>query len=813
MSDPSRRPVYTKSRSTKRKRERLHGAFKGGFSAGHFNTVGSKNGWTPSYEEDNNDEINDSNSGNGKSSTIEKDYYSRPAWRPKVRSGTSLSSKKGKKKQSVEDFMDEEDANDWGGPSAIRKDYVYDFDNTHRKDEGDHIGTDTNINTIAITRTQNAVKSISDLLSSECSTQLQGHVSIGKKLLRVLGWREAQQHIGKDKAATGTEYVYLPVEEGDDQNILHASKRIKRIELKLSKYKRLALPKPKMDTYGLGYDAFQNAPEFKAHKEMRQQRAIQRAKAASSSKGDERMNVYRTSDILGEEDEEGDERFSMVNRKGEMGRKKANKDDERKGGTGEEDILAYETTEDFIGKTTAAGFALHDDDDDVYDDQMGNGVNKKASKPSIDKAQYCNEAFEASDSDLDDDDFSKTVQQKKQQKANDINEFSGALSAWATGTGGNNVGSARRRVIAVTSDGKPPLQGFRLGNSMMNSTTNRHPGPPLPKNYVAKRRVYHQTDALKKMKELSRHMRQKIMTQRKAESAKSTSMETKGGITRDLKPMAGGSFSALATSLKDRFTVSRNEVATSSADKAGPSDPTQVVITRKSAIWQPSPLLCKRMNVNLPRAFNASNKNMSAQKGKQLESQEESFFQKEVIGKIKPSRENDEYRLSGEFVDIERPTMEFMKSIFEPESDDDMSISDDDQESDDTKSEDTKVNTTESQAENNVEVMNQAPSRLIENTSNDKDENSSGRGMTERSPLDFTAKPKRKGKKKDRKHLNCDDSQEGRGHDDNSTSDSDDDQSKRDKRRRHRKARKHSRRKRRSEDGKSGKRKRKKETR
>jgi hypothetical protein len=204
---------------------------------------------------------------------------------------------------------------------------------------------------------------------------------------------------------------------------------------------------------------------------------------------------------------------------------------------------------------------------------------------------------------------------------------------------------------------------------------------------------------------------------------------------------------------------------------------------------------------------------MSAQKGKQLESQEESFFQKEVIGKIKPSRENDEYRLSGEFVDIERPTMEFMKSIFEPESDDDMSISDDEQESDDTKSEDTKVNTTESQAENNVEVMNQAPSSLIENTRNDKDENSSGRGMTERSPLDFTAKPKRKGKKKDRKHLNCNDSQEGRGHDDNSSSDSDDDQSKRDKRRRHRKARKHSRRKRRSEDGKCGKRKRKKESR
>jgi G patch domain-containing protein 1 len=29
-------------------RRRFHGAFTGGFSAGYFNTVGSKEGWTPS---------------------------------------------------------------------------------------------------------------------------------------------------------------------------------------------------------------------------------------------------------------------------------------------------------------------------------------------------------------------------------------------------------------------------------------------------------------------------------------------------------------------------------------------------------------------------------------------------------------------------------------------------------------------------------------------------------------------------------------------------------------------------------------------
>ena len=40
--------------------ERFHGAFSGGFSAGYFNTVGSKEGWTPSTfrsSKDNKNEI------------------------------------------------------------------------------------------------------------------------------------------------------------------------------------------------------------------------------------------------------------------------------------------------------------------------------------------------------------------------------------------------------------------------------------------------------------------------------------------------------------------------------------------------------------------------------------------------------------------------------------------------------------------------------------------------------------------------------------------------------------------------------------
>ncbi|KAF2804979.1 DUF1604-domain-containing protein [Mytilinidion resinicola] len=46
--DGSYVPVWKQTVTDERGRKRLHGAFTGGFSAGYFNTVGSKEGWTPS---------------------------------------------------------------------------------------------------------------------------------------------------------------------------------------------------------------------------------------------------------------------------------------------------------------------------------------------------------------------------------------------------------------------------------------------------------------------------------------------------------------------------------------------------------------------------------------------------------------------------------------------------------------------------------------------------------------------------------------------------------------------------------------------
>ncbi|CAO3640649.1 unnamed protein product [Cunninghamella echinulata] len=41
-------PVWKQEVRDEKGKRRFHGAFTGGFSAGYYNTVGSKEGWTPS---------------------------------------------------------------------------------------------------------------------------------------------------------------------------------------------------------------------------------------------------------------------------------------------------------------------------------------------------------------------------------------------------------------------------------------------------------------------------------------------------------------------------------------------------------------------------------------------------------------------------------------------------------------------------------------------------------------------------------------------------------------------------------------------
>ncbi|EMD00851.1 hypothetical protein BAUCODRAFT_29229, partial [Baudoinia panamericana UAMH 10762] len=82
-------PIWKQEVTDERGRKRLHGAFTGGWSAGYFNTVGSKEGWTPAtFVSSRSKRVHDGDGGRGQTPTPTQTRV---------------------KGQRVEDFMDEED--------------------------------------------------------------------------------------------------------------------------------------------------------------------------------------------------------------------------------------------------------------------------------------------------------------------------------------------------------------------------------------------------------------------------------------------------------------------------------------------------------------------------------------------------------------------------------------------------------------------------------------------------------------------------------------------------------------------------------
>ncbi|KAH8697353.1 putative G-patch domain protein [Talaromyces proteolyticus] len=129
--DGSYVPVWKQEVTDERGRKRLHGAFTGGFSAGYFNTVGSKEGWTPAT------------------------FVSSRANRAQKA-----------KQQQVEDFMDEEDVRE--------------------AEESKQLQTSEDFAGFGSTKSHLAQSGgIMDLLKADGET-------MGVKLLKRMGWREGQ---------------------------------------------------------------------------------------------------------------------------------------------------------------------------------------------------------------------------------------------------------------------------------------------------------------------------------------------------------------------------------------------------------------------------------------------------------------------------------------------------------------------------------------------------------------------------------------------------------------------------------------------
>jgi len=746
MSDAHRPMLFTKKRSTKRnqhqhqqqRQRRFHGAFTGGFSAGHYNTVGSKNGWKPSDEgievEDEKDDylIQENAFGGGGSSTTSTSNSSRKRRRLKQL----------QQQQKPEDYMDDEDMNEWAGPTKVKDIYhaatesrasSIPSSSSNKNNKSNH-GDDNAVNDCSSLRKLFQSKGVN-------STGINNNEPIGKQLLKVLGWRE---RIIQDNTSTNKiSYAYVPINDGDmndnndkDKTTLLSCKRLKRIEIQLSKRKNERIPTPKIDTYGMGYEPYKNAPEFQAHREMRKRQAEERARAASSSHGDNRMNVYRMSDLKGldgmnrnnylknniDDDDDDDDDDDFYNQKGNRTSKKASSSsggknnrmkqpNEQQQGSNQRNILAYETMEDFIGTKSSAGFSLHDDDDQVYDNSIGHLHHATTTKRKPDLSEYHNEVYEGSDSDVDDNNnghfFHETnqnlssTQMKNANKEKSIkhhhtqvDSFAGALSAWASdgksSIGGFSQQHQEQKNRAVTSDGEPPLSGFELGGSN-SSNIKRYPGPEVPADYVVTIHIFPNFDSISKMKKLSSQMKRQLQSENLKRNVveshnKKQRLESHNKKQR-LEPMAGPSFASLSTALKDRFTVSNHKMnATTHTSKTEITciDPTKVSSKRTTILWQPSQLLCKRFNITaVPSRKIAGKTSLTSSKSNHTrpisETREETFFRTEVLSQLNPSTKstlsssnsNLNTSLSEDKTKIERPSFDLMKSIFEPTSDED----------------------------------------------------------------------------------------------------------------------------------------------
>ena len=282
----SNKPVYVPAH----KRKRFHGAFTGGFSAGYFNTVGSKEGWKP---------------------------------REDVGGG---------QEQNAQDYMDDQDHDEWGGPTSVKREYVV---------------TDEQKKPAA--------------LSLDWSV-IQPPRNVGTRLLRVLGWREGSTAYvpanSKDESSAGKD---------DEETAILSKKRLRKIQLQQT---LVRIPPPKLDAGGLGYDVYRDAPEFQAHRDKRRREAHQRTRAATETGG---SNAYRLSNLQDDDD----------------GVPSKNEKEQTAPADSDDPYLSYETVQEFVGTKTAGGFAIREDMDDVYDENP-----LQTSSLHINKDEYDTEIYE-----------------------------------------------------------------------------------------------------------------------------------------------------------------------------------------------------------------------------------------------------------------------------------------------------------------------------------------------------------------------------------------------------------------------------------
>lgn len=189
--------------------QRFHGAFTGGFSAGYFNSVGSKEGFQP------------------------KSFSS---------SRRNRDNAEPKKQAEPEDFMDEEDLGEFGiAPRRYRT--RHEFDDTHIFDAiSDSLGGNS------------IIPAANDILKR---VMVSGGTSLSERLLRRFGWKHTdedeqqqqargRQHSDHDEDSEGGAIELERVADSESSSVS------KKNALKELDYAVISF-EPKTNTFGLGY--------------------------------------------------------------------------------------------------------------------------------------------------------------------------------------------------------------------------------------------------------------------------------------------------------------------------------------------------------------------------------------------------------------------------------------------------------------------------------------------------------------------------------------------------------------------------------
>jgi G patch domain-containing protein 1 len=585
----------------KRRLERFHGAFTGGFSAGHFNTVGTEEGWKP---------------------------------KTNIEEG-----------QRMEDYMDEQDHNEWGGPQGVRQD----FQGRHFSTKPQQVGTGSDL--------EQTLFGSQDLIPS----------NIGSRLLRKLGWKEGSSYafVPGDGASAAREHSN---EEDEGNARVLSSRRLRKIRIQQTNMK---IPSPKMDTVGLGFDAHKDAPEFAAFLAKRKRKAQERAQGNHRS-------VYRLSTVL------DDPKSSQITENSSHFKSDHNYE-------------SYELVEDFVGTRSVGGFALRDDEDDAFDDHTGQNLTRVSEKVILDKDQY-NTVIEDPVSDEDNDDAEDNA-----RRTADVQDLSMGFSAFAD-INGQPAQTWESTKIALTSDGRPPLTGFVLGGERDGVTTHFR-GPDLPTHFEERLHVFQDDEHPLVWKALTRAVQLEHDDARKEAAMKgalaSRRVHKKAGSKQNIyTPLAGSAFASLASAMKDRFTSSSANTGESHHESALPAGLTSpdaipraspqslhnnekhrnLSLVQTTQSFAPAPLLCKRFGVRAP----AISSTAIVPKDDALQSQEQSFFIDKVLTAAKSAKSNqigpEAANENWQHTDIlvNRPPMAVYESIFGGVQEEEKLNSDDD---------------------------------------------------------------------------------------------------------------------------------------